>query len=212
VLLTDNKNVSDWVVNTTLPLNFRVKDVAKPHDVVLAPFYNTYDQYYSVYWDYFTPAAWAARQEAYEKEKKKQQQLEERTIDVMRLGEMQPERDHHLKASEQSYTEIALGRGGREVRNGGYFSFDMKVLPGTESVLQLSYLGDDRGRFFDILIDGTKIATEELKGGETGKFYDVEYAIPTSLLEGKSSVEVKVQAHPGRTAGRIFSPRILRKN
>lgn len=211
VLLTDNRNVTDWVKTTSGPLSFKLNGVGKPQDVELAPFYKTYDQYYSVYWDYFNNEEWTLRQTAWEAEKRKQKELEERTIDIMRLGEMQPERDHNLKASDQSYTEIALGRGGREVRNGGFFSFEMKVLPGVESVLLLSYLGDDKGRAFDILIDGTKIATQELIGGETGKFFDVEYSIPPALLEGKTKVEVKIQAHPKRTAGRVFSPRILRK-
>ncbi|WP_276501969.1 glycoside hydrolase family 127 protein [Terrimonas pollutisoli] len=211
VLLTDNRNVADWVLPASAPLAFNLKGVGKPNDVMLAPFYKTYDQYYSVYWDYFSNSEWVARQAAYEAEKKKQKELDDRTIDVMRLGEMQPERDHNLKSSEQSYAEIALGRGGREVRKGGFFSFEMKVLPDVESVLLLSYLGDDKGRAFDILIDGTKIATQELKGAETGKFFDVEYPIPAELLKGKTKVEVKIQAHPDRTAGRVFSPRILRK-
>ena len=211
VLLTDSKNVQDWVQQASGPLQFKLKGAGKPNDVELAPFYKTYDQYYSVYWDYFSNSEWLARKAAYEEEKKKQKALDERTIDIMRLGEMQPERDHNLKASELSYTEIALGRGGREVRKGGFFSFDMKVLPDVESILLLSYMGDDKGRAFDILIDGTKIATQELKGGKTGKFFDVEYPIPFDLLKGKSKVEVKIQAHPDRTAGRVFSPRILRK-
>ncbi len=210
VLLTDNRNVNNWI-KTEGNLQFKLSGVGKPFDVVLAPFYKTYDQYYSVYWDYFNNEEWTARQSAWEAEKRKQKDLDERTIDIMRLGEMQPERDHNLKASEQSYTEIALGRGGREVRNGGFFSFDMKVLPGVESVLLLSYLGDDKGRAFDILIDGIKIATQELKGTEPGKFFDVEYPIPSSLLEGKTKVEVKIQALPNRTAGRVFSPRVLKK-
>ncbi len=47
----------------------------------------------------------------------------------MRLGEMQPERDHHLTASENSYTDGALGKMGREARKNGFFAFDMKVQP-----------------------------------------------------------------------------------
>ncbi|MFT3827997.1 MAG: glycoside hydrolase family 127 protein [Chitinophagaceae bacterium] len=211
VLLTDNRNVKDWVQPAVASLSFQLKGVAKPNDVQLVPFYKTYDEYYSVYWDYFTSAEWAARQQAYEAEKKKQKELDDRTVDIMRLGEMQPERDHNLKSSEESYAEIALGRGGREVRRGGFFSFEMKVLPDVECVLQCSYLGDDKGRAFDILVDGVKIATQELKGGPTGKFYDVEYSIPAELLKGKTKVEVKIQAHPNRTAGRVFSPRMLRK-
>ncbi len=211
VLLTDNRNVADWVQPVAAPLTFQLKGVGKPNDVLLAPFYKTYNQYYSVYWDYFSNAEWLARQEAYEAEKKKQRELDNRTIDIMRLGEMQPERDHNLKTSEESYAEIALGRGGREVRKGGFFSFEMKVLPDVDCVLQCSYLGDDKGRIFDILVDGVKIATQELKGGTTGRFYDVEYPIPAELLKGKTTIEVKIQAHPGRTAGRVFSPRMLKK-
>jgi len=56
------------------------------------------------------------------------------TIDNFRIGEMQPERDHQLKASEQSYTDIALGRTGREVRAGGFFSFQMKVIQVSKTV------------------------------------------------------------------------------
>ena len=211
VLLTDNKKITDWVKPVSGPLEF-VVTASQPSDVILKPFYKTYDQHYNVYWDYFTHEKWAARKEAFEAEKIKQRELEERTVDIMRLGEMQPERDHKLQATEQSFTEIALGRGGREVRNGGYFSFEMKVLPDEDMILLLSYLGDDRGRAFDILVDDTKIATQELKGGEPGRFIDVEYAIPSELTRGKSKIVVKIQAHPKRTAGRVFSPRILRKS
>jgi hypothetical protein len=211
VLLTGNRNIKDWILPTGKPLSFTLNGVAKPDDVELAPFYKTYDNYYNVYWDYFTNEEWLKRKAAYEAEKIKQSALDNRTVDVLRLGEMQPERDHKLEASEQSYTEIAMGRGGREVRNGGYFSFEMKVLPDQEQTLLLSYLGDDRGRAFDILVDGKKIATQELKGGEQGKFIDVEYPVPAELTQGKAKIIVMIQAHPRRTAGRVFSPRILKK-
>ena len=71
VLLTDNKNIKDWikpVANETL--SFEVKGVGKPFDVKLIPFYKTYKNYYSVYWDYFTNDQWTARQEEYENREK----------------------------------------------------------------------------------------------------------------------------------------------
>ncbi|RYY53178.1 MAG: glycoside hydrolase family 127 protein, partial [Chitinophagaceae bacterium] len=212
VLLTSTRNVADWVKPAGGPLDFRLLKVGKPEDVNLVPFYKIVDQYYSVYWDLFSQEAWSKRQLAYEEDKRKKLALEQRTIDELRLGEMQPERDHKLEATDQSYTEIALGRGGREVRNGGYFSFTMKVLPDEGNVLQLSYLGDDRDRTFEILADGTTIATGEMKGGPAGQFIDVEYPIPAGLTKGKSTIRITIQARPGKTAGRIFSPRILRVN
>lgn len=210
VLLTDNKNVNDWIKPAGKQLEFEMQGVGKPFDVKLIPFYKMYDQYYSVYWDYFTHADWAARQAGYEAEKKRQKEIEERTIDNFRIGEMQPERDHNLKASERSYVSDAIGRMGREARRDNYFSFEMKVNPAVPNNLLLTYIGDDKDRKFDILVDGVKIATEEWKGGKTGKFYDVEYKIPDELLKGKEKITVRIEANYGKTAGRVFGVRITR--
>ena len=210
VLLTDNKNINSWikpVANT--PLTFEMDNVGKPFDAKLIPFYKTYDQYYSVYWDYFTNAEWTTRQAEYEAEKKRQTAIEERTIDNFRIGEMQPERDHNLKATERSYVSDAMGRKGREARRDNHFSFEMKTNKVGNCNLLLTYIGDDKDRKFDILVDGIKITTVEWKGGKTGKFYDVEYKIPEDLLKGKEKIVVKIEANHGKTAGRIFGIRLV---
>jgi DUF1680 family protein len=212
VLLTDNHEVENWVKNTSEPLVFETNNVAKPNDVKLIPFYKTYDQYYNVYWDYFTPADWTKRQAEYEAEKKRVKEIADRTIDIIRIGEMQPERDHNLTATEKSYTSDALGRMGREVRSGGYFEFDMKVDPSFSNSLLCSYIGDDKNSIFDLLVDGTKIGTQELKGGAVGRFFDVEYPIPAEVIKGKTKAIVRVQAHPNKTAGRVFGCRIVKAN
>jgi hypothetical protein len=187
-----------------------MKEVGKPFDVKLIPFYKMYDQYYSVYWDYFTNADWAARQADYEAEKRRAKEIEEKTIDNFRIGEMQPERDHNLKASERSYVSDAIGRMGREARRDNYFSFEMKTNKVIICNLLLTYIGDDKDRKFDILVDGNKIATEEWIGGKTGKFYDIEYKIPEYLLNGKEKITVRVEANYGKTAGRVFGVRIIK--
>lgn len=212
VLLTSNRNVQSWLKPAkNEPLAFQSFHVARPHDVKLLPFYKVFEDYYNVYWDFFTPDDWTKRQQAYEEEKRRQRDIESRTIDWIRLGEMQPERDHNLHTSERSYASQALGRTGREVRLGGYFEFDMKTDPAGKNVLMCSYIGDDRNRAFDFLVDGVKIATQELTGGESQRFFDVEYAIPAELTHGKEKVTVRVQAHAGKTAGRVFGCRILRE-
>jgi DUF1680 family protein len=209
VLLTDNKNINDWIKPTSQPLQFEMTEVGKPFNVKLIPFYKMYDQYYSVYWDYFTNADWATRQTEYEAEKKRAKEIEEKTIDNFRIGEMQPERDHSLKASEKSYVSDAIGRMGREARRDNYFSFEMKTNNVIGCNLLLTYIGDDKDRKFDILIDGVKIATEDWKGGKTGKFYDVEYKIPEDLLKGKEKITVRIEANYAKTAGRVFGARII---
>jgi hypothetical protein len=211
VLLTDNKKITDWIKPVSgSPLTFELQGVGKPFDVKLIPFYKTYDQYYSVYWDYFTNTDWAARQAEYEAEKKKAAETEAKTIDDFRIGEMQPERDHNLKASERSYVSDAIGRMGREARRDNYFSFEMHTRRISNCNLLLTYIGDDKDRKFDILVDGIKIATEDWKGGTTGKFYDVEYKIPEDLLKNKEKITVRIEANYTKTAGRVFGVRILR--
>ncbi|HLP37253.1 glycoside hydrolase family 127 protein [Lacibacter sp.] len=210
VLLTSNRNVNDWMRSTS-SLQFQMKNVGKPFDVKLIPFYQTYDQYYSVYWDYFTPDEFAKLQADYEAEKKRIQEIENRTIDHFRVGEMQPERDHNLKATERSYVSDAMDRMGREARSNNYFEFDMKVDESTNNSLLLTYIGDDKDRVFDILVDGVKLVTVEWKGGKTGKFYDIEYKLPASMVNGKTKITVKIDANHGKTAGRIFDVRTIKE-
>ena len=213
VLLTDNHTASEWikpVANKTL--TFEMKGIGKPFDPIMKPFYQTYDQHYSVYFDFFTNADWATRQSTYEAEKKRQKEIEENTIDNFRIGEMQPERDHNLKASEKSYVDEALGRTGREARAENYFSFEMKIKPDIANNLMLTYIGDDKGRKFDILVEGIKIATVDWAGGTTGTFYDQFYPIPADLIKDKTKITVRIEANYNRTAGRIFGCRIVQKN
>ncbi len=211
VMLTNNRNPENWVkADSNEPLAFRTQNVGKPEDLYLKPFYKTYDQHYSVYFDYFKLADWDARKAEYEAEKKRQQEIEDKTIDNFRIGEMQPERDHNLTASEKSYVDQALGRTGREARADNYFAFDMKVQDGIPNSILLTYIGDDKNRKFDILADGVKIATVEWNGGKAGKFYDEIYPVPAEVIKGKSKITVRIEANHGRTAGRVFGCRIVR--
>ena len=212
VLMTDNRNLNDWLKPVVgQSLTFETKGVGQPFDVILKPFYSTYKQYYSIYFDYFTKQGWEERKADYEAEKRKQQLIEEKTIDNFRVGEMQPERDHGLQASERSYVDIALGRSGREARAGNYFSFNMKIQQGFPNKLLLTYIGDDKRRKFDVKVEGEVIATVEWNGGITGKFYDVEYPIPANILMDKTTVNVRIEANYDKTAGRIFGCRTIKE-
>jgi len=213
VLLTDNKNINDWIKPVSgEALGFEMKGVGKPFDVKLIPFYKTYHNYYSVYWDYFTNEQWVARQDEYEKEKKEQKEIEARTLDNFRIGEMQPERDHKLAAGDRSYVSDALGVNGREARAGSFFSFEMKVEPatGAGNSLLLTYIGDDKDRKFDIIVNGRKIATEELTGAATGKFYNRAYVLPGELIEHAKTISVRIEANYSKTAGRVFNARTIK--
>jgi len=53
VLLTDDKNINNWLKPVpNQPLTFKMEQTGKPFDATLIPFYQTYQQHYSVYWDF----------------------------------------------------------------------------------------------------------------------------------------------------------------
>ncbi len=210
VLLTADRDIKKWISRfSEEPLVFRTTGVGQPFDFMLKPFFSTSDQYYSIYFDFFTPAAWEERKTENEAEKTRQKEIEEKTIDNFRIGEMQPERDHNLEASERSYVDEALGRMGREARAGHFFAFNMTVRPGIKNSLLLTYLGDDKNRKFDLIIDGINMATVEWNGGETGRFYDVEYPLPDDLIRDKTTIAVRIEANFNCTAGRVFGVRTM---
>ncbi len=211
VLVNELRNVGEWVqpVNKN-QLVFQAKGVSTTGDISFSPLFRFTDNYYSVYWDQFTTQSWAQQQTAYEAEKEQLRKLEERTVDVLRLGEMQPERDHSV-TGEQTSTGEANDRTYRDADERGWFSFQMKVLPDTKNTLMLTYWGSERGRkMFDIFVEDEKIGTQELNSNDPGKFFTVEYPLTPELIRNKTSITVKLVALPGKRVGALYGARTVR--
>jgi len=70
---------------------------------------------------------------------------------------------------------------------------------------------EGRRRAFDVLVDGTKIASETLEYHPTEQL-DREYAIPEPLTRGKTRVTVKFQAQSDNTtAGALIDVRTVNR-
>lgn len=191
---------------------FNTKRTGVPHDVLLKPFYEFDAEYYNVYWDVFTPDEWRDEQKRYEEKKRTAYEMESSTIDILRVGEMQPERDHNFEGEKLENGE-AHTRKFRVANDGGYFSFDMKVVPGFSYNLVATYWGmDNRGRTFDILVDGEKIVTEDINKYKQSRFYDITYRIPSKLVEGKTTIKITFQAAPGNQAGPVYGVRLVKES
>jgi DUF1680 family protein len=187
---------------------YQTSAIGRPTQLKFTPFYSNYHRRSAVYFRRFTDDQWANEERAFVAEQARQRELASRSVDVMHLGEMQPERDHNL-TSEISYPVSYRGRKGRDARTGGYFAFRMKVRPGP-LLLQASYWGDERQRKFHILVDGKRIATQALKPDKP-VFFDVDYEIPEELTRGKDSIEIRFEPEPGNTAGPVFGCRVFTK-
>jgi DUF1680 family protein len=179
----------------------------RPADLTFVPFYTQYDRRSAVYFKRFSETAWKQEEANFLAEQARAKDIAARSVDVMHLGEMQPERDHNLE-SEISYPLSYRARNGRDARSGGYFEFSMKCKPGP-LVLQATYWGDERGQNFDILVDNVKVATQLLKQDRPGKFFDVEYPLAEELTRGKEKIRVRFVPHDKSTAGPVFGVRLF---
>ena len=211
VFVTNETDPNKWLqMVDKKQLSFNAANIAKPTEVKLIPFNQTKNEYYSVYWDVFTPASWAVQQKAYDEQRKKQQELEERTTDILRIGEMQPERDHNF-SGENAITGEDHQKKWRSTENGGYLQYEMKVDANSQNTLINTYWGmDNRGRIFDIIIDNIKLSTEDLNQYKESRFYDISYIIPIELTKGKQKVTVKLLPKKDNSAGPIYGSRMVK--
>ncbi len=210
-LMTDDRQPSEWlkpVANE--PLTFRTTNTGKPNDVTLYPFYRMHHKRYAVYWDLLNDQQWAAREANYRSELERVRRLEALTIDFVQPGEAKVESEHNLQGERMDAGENQ-GRQWRHARAGGWLSFDLKVPADTPVSLVCSYWGSETGpRTFDILVDGTKVATQSLQNDKPGEFFDVTYAIPQSLTRGKSKITIRFSGQPGNMAGGFYGVRVIR--
>jgi hypothetical protein len=190
---------------------FRIAGEKNGGGVTLEPFYKMHGaRHYVVYWDRFTADQLQAKEKEYETELARKKDIEARTIDIVRPNEEQNERDHNLKGEQTSSGEYNGGQW-RHATDGGWFSWEMKVLADQPQELWVKYFGSDaNNRIFDIMIDDAKLATQQLENNKPNQFYEEIYKIPADMVKGKDTVTVKFQAHPGATAGGSYGLRVMR--
>lgn len=207
-LILGDKDIAKFLVEKE-PLQFELREVVKPAAITLKPFYEIVEENYTIYLDVLDEAGWRSRYNRLKRQAEIAVEVERRTIDVVRIGEMQPERDHEFRGEK---TDAGGGTDKwRHATDGGWFSYQMD-LKGRKSdlVLRCRYFGPDEGnRNFDIMIDGKKVATQSLNGGRGNEFFFVNYPIPNGLLVNKQLITVRFQAHPGATAGGVFGCSLL---
>jgi uncharacterized protein len=212
VLVVGERPLGDWLKPQAgdAPLAYETDGVGRPRDVPLLPFYAAHDVPATVYWDAFDEAQWQARQAEYEAARKREAELDLRTVDAIRTGEMQPERDHAMEGERTGHGDFN-GRKFRHAWDGGWFSYELSVPDSGPVGLLVDYWGGETGaREFDVLVDGETIATTRLDMDAPGQFWDKTYPLPAELVAGKEKITVRFQAHPGNYAGGVFGLRVMR--
>ena len=130
-------------------------------------------------------------------------------MDFFQPGVMQEERDHDFKGDRIRVVDFRHKKA-RVADRGGWFSFEMKVKPGSGTALVIHYWGGFTGsKTFDILINSKKIVTENISGKKDGQFVDIQYDIPSELIADKNKMIVTFSPHQGNRAGPIFGARTI---
>ena len=210
-MIAAERAVSDWIKPAAgRPGEFRTEAAVEGRDLPLVPFYRLHRRVYAAYFDLFTPAEWDKEVAAASAERERQRRLERATLAYVRPGEDQSERDFNLQGEESSlFVEPISGRRGRRGRK--WFSFDLPVDPAKPLALVVTYHSDQpRARSFEILVDGERVAEQTLPGSGAARFLDVEYPLPTRLIEDRQKVTVRFQATQGREIAPVFGVRVIR--
>jgi hypothetical protein len=193
------------------PLEFTLAGIARPKDFVLKPLFRLHDTPYAVYWDVLTEERWATAQKA----RAGQQELEVQSVDRVLIGDSASESAHQMKGDNTQSGNGAYGkhlrRKWRHAPSGGWFSYEVSVVPGRENRLCCTYWGRELGaRKFEVLVDGNVVATESLDGNHTEAFYDAVYAVSAELVGDNAKVTVTFRPLEGNTAGGLFGLRVLK--
>lgn len=183
------------------PLTFQTKGLGQPRDVTLIPFYQLQHQRYSVYWNLMSSSAWQqfANSNAV---------AEARVVDQVGIGDPTSEAAHSLVATNSNtgnFNGLAWRDANENLSSTGSFAYTMGVLSNAAMSLDCTFWGSDAGnRVFDILVNGSQIATETLNNNDPGQFFTVEFPLATALTAGKTNVTVLFKAHTGQIAGGVF--------
>jgi len=190
--------------------------LARPEGAVrLLPFFRLHDRRYAIYWDLVSAEERVRRQPAAAAAAERLAALEARTVDRVEPGIAASEDAHGLKAEHSNTGSGAYGhymrRRWRDAPD-GWFQYQMKVLPEARLDLVATYWGQELSpRTFDILVDGTTVATHSLDGNHPEAFYDLTCPLAADITRGRTTVTVRLQAHPGNTAGGLFGLRVVER-
>ena len=213
-----DKPVTEWLQPVRDRLGvFQTVGVGKVNDgsekeLELVPFYRLHRRLYGIYFDLYTSEAWAKKVEELAALQKKQQLLESATIGFIASGDAEKEKAFNQQGEDTSQ-DRGPGRTGRRSRK--WFSYDLPVEPTKPIALVVTYNSDERGkRSAELLVDGQRVGEQAIDrsppGSASGRFFDVEYKVPSELIKDKKKVTVKFQATGGNETPTVFGVRTIR--
>lgn len=192
-------------------MHFRLDGVVEPQvsgGIPLQPFFTIHEKRYQMYWELTTREEIAARREKLAAAERAKAAREAATVDQVSAGEQQPEVEHDLKG-EGMETGV---HNGRHWRHGAWFQYTLDSRGEKELDLEVTYWGGDAGRTFDILVNDTVIATQELTAENPSDFIRKRYPIAAELVKVASDGKLTVKfAAKTWVAGGVYEIRLMKE-
>lgn len=193
----------------TVPGLFAQKEYAS---LELEPFAGIHDSRYSFYWQSMTDEDYTANLKKREEDEKARLELDRRTVDLVILGEQQPEADHRMK-EKNTFKGNAHDESFRGINKDGFLSLEMAPAGNQNLTVDLRVWGDEQGDCgLTVSVEGKEIGRENLSGKWNEKaFRNLTFAIPEELVEGKDNITLTIAPISGNRIPGIYEVRLLRK-
>ncbi|SEM41739.1 hypothetical protein SAMN05216436_104144 [bacterium A37T11] len=213
IVVSDDSTASDVLKPVKgKPLTFSLGEHVWPQKfqgILLQPFFSIHDARYMVYWPIATKKGLDSLKRTLRSSEEAALALDALTVDHIATGEQQPENDHGYQGDNSS-TGVAYDRHWRDAR--GWFSYVLRDPDKQAKTLRVTYHGDDRGRKFNIYLDGRLLKEVVMDGEKPGQFFDADYAIPSGWLDANQDGRwlLRFEAANGSFTAGVYGIRLLK--
>lgn len=214
--LRQMRPVKDKPLHFTCPELFGQQPAYK--SLELMPFAEIHDARYMIYWRMLDNDQYVRMRLEEKRKEELQIAVDNRTVDIVKCGEQQPETDHQMQ-EENTVRGLLYDQTYRSLKNKGWFTLCLatvkadSIAPSSTAslVLRVTYWGNEtKNKCHNIYINGKLLAEERLDGKwNKDELVEQDYAIPADMWDGSPYIDVKFQAPSDASSGGIYQVRLL---
>lgn len=190
-------------------LTWRTRDLVRPEDATLIPFYRLHHERHIVYWSRYTPEQWPSESKRRTESAARETALAARTVDDVICGEQQPEVNHAFRG-ELTNMSLHFGRAARGAQPGGWFEYRLACDPDAPLEFLCRWWGGDAGRLAELLIDGEPFATQRIDRDAPDAEVVTTHPVPPALTRGKSEIVLRIRAGSEARTPQLLALRLVR--
>lgn len=194
------EHISENLIKTEGKMEFRLKGTDEDSRLCFTPHFKQHTQRYGIYWILVEENSDELKKYILEKEHSELVKAAE--IDSIQIGNDQYELSHHILGQDTESGDRD-GYHFRFAKNGGWFSYDLKVSNEEDTYLQFSYMPGNLKEGFYVYINDVKIAREDRGNKSWRELIEKTYLIPKELYGNNNTVTVKFKAEDFENTGRI---------